>query len=168
MVDKTVVDELRFPCRTFATEEDYKNIMARVEERERLRKERAHQERERVAARKNARPQFREICEVSARAIKTHIDDPYYDDSDHPKPATKWATESIALAKMTYVGFRYVKNGGLRPELDSWDAPGEGYYFDATKTMEVWLFIPNERQNMIRAFPADVQKLETEEKRDDK
>ena len=141
----------------FETEEEYQQCMEDMRRRDAERVQRAKEKRERLKTAKARRPAWGQMCVVKAVAVKNHVDDPHYKDSDYPQPETLWERQELEEAQtMMYIGARQVFDGVWRDRryYDDWEGY---YYFKRKKQSEVWLLVPSEHQNTVRAFPDDVE-----------
>lgn len=98
-----------------------------------------------------ARPKLGDWLEVSAKAHKTHPDDP---------DVTIWVTDPCVPFRAMFIGYRTGYNGRWTIENDHWSYALEDViegerYFAPNSHFEVWLFIDNARRNHFYAFPAD-------------
>lgn len=115
---------------------------------------------ERSRTHKHNRPAFLQPCVVKATATKSHsLKEVGTSYSYKIYERTEWIRSELEEPQtMVYVGFRTVKNGSLKYRRYGEYGEESEPYFAPTEVFEVWLFVKNERENIIRAFPEDVEK----------
>jgi hypothetical protein len=68
-----------------------------------------------------------------------------------------WQKEPITESKGMYIGYRYKFEGEWKEELPSYYEPAEGHYFSQSKTVEVWVFVLDERRKPTEVFPFEIE-----------
>lgn len=94
------------------------------------------------AARRPRLGSWHMITEQANKVRHTHVE---------PKQV-QWRAFDIEPVRAMYIGYRYKFNGHL-VVAEIWDDDSVSYGFIQGQSVEVWLFVINDRQNHIEVFP---------------
>jgi len=113
---------------------------------------------------KNKRPKMGEWCMTTNEASKRRTDLPERGNSYH---RVEWEHRCIGWKptpiKAMYIGYR-LKREGIYWE-QGWHHDGDSEWercFKHEKSIEVWVFVTNERSKPFPVFPADVKYIKEE------